>query len=186
MTLLVAGLVVFIAIHLIPGVPNLRAALIDRLGEKPYRGAFAAVAALSVVLIIWGFSRTSPEAAAYAPPAWGRHAALVLALLAFVFVAAAHMATHIRTLVRHPMLVGVLLWALGHLLANGEVRSVVLFGGFAIFAVVELLSLAARGKGPPSDKAPRLAMDAAAVAGGLVVGGLLMRFHGALFGQALM
>ena len=185
MTLLVAGLVLFLALHLIPSAPPLRATLVERLGEKPYRGVFGAIALVSLGIIVWGFSR-APFEALYAPPLWGRHAALTVVPVALVLFAAANMPTHIRALVRHPMLVGLLLWALAHLLANGEARSVVLFGGFALFAVVDLVSAVARGKGPASDPAPRFAMDAAAVVGGLLVAGLLMRFHGALFGMPLM
>ena len=185
MTLLVAGLVLFLALHLIPSAAPLRAALVRRWGEKPYRGAFGAVAFASLAIIVWGFSR-APIEPVYWPPAWGRHAAMIAVPIALVLFAAANMPTHIRARLRHPMLLGLLLWAIAHLLANGELRSVVLFGGFALFAIVEIVSAVARGKGPPADPKPRLAMDAAAVVGGVVVTGLLMRFHGALFGMPLM
>ena len=100
-----------------------------------------------------------------------------------VLFVAANMPTHIRAVLRHLMLLGLLVWALAHLAANGDLGSVVLFGGFAAFAVLAALSAAARGKNPPTGKAPRLAMDAAAVVGGLIAAGLLMRFHGVLFGM---
>ena len=185
MSLLVAGLVLFLALHLIPSAPKLRLALVERLGEKPYRGVFGVIALVSLGIIVWGFS-SAPREAWYAPPLWGRHAAFTVVPIALVLFAAANMPTHIRARVRHPMLIGLLLWALVHLLANGEARSVVLFGGFAIFALVELASAVARGKNPPADPAPRFAMDAAAVVGGVLVTGILVRFHGALFGMPLM
>ena len=185
MTLLVVGLVLFFVLHLIPSAASLRAALVEGLGEKPYRGVFAAIALASLAMIVWGFSR-APVELQYVPPTWGRHVAMTVVPIALVLFAAANMPTHIRALVRHPMLLGLLLWALAHLLANGETRSVVLFGGFALFAVVETVSAVARGKAPPAEPAPRYAMDAAAVVGGLLVAGLLMRFHGALFGMPLM
>ena len=153
MSLLVAGLVLFLAIHLIPSAPRLRAALVERLGAKPYRGVFSAVALLSLVAVVWGFSR-SPIEAVYAPPAWGHQVSMILVPIALVLFAAANMPTRIRALVRHPMLLGLLLWAFAHLLANGEVRSVVLFGGFALFAVVEIVSAVARGKGPRRSQCP--------------------------------
>ena len=180
MSLLIAGLVLFMAIHLIPSAPRLRAALVERLGAKPYRGVFSAVALLSVAAVVWGFSR-SPIEEVYAPPAWGHQVSMILVLFA-----AANMPTHIRALVRHPMLLGLLLWAFAHLLANGEVRSVVLFGGFALFAIVEIVSAVARGKGPPAEPVPRITMDIASVIGGFVVAGLLARFHGTLFGEPVM
>ncbi len=185
MTLLVAGLVLFLLVHLIPSAAPLRAALVERMGEKPYRGAFGIVALASLVMIVGGFSR-APVELLYVPPDWGRHTAMAVVPIALVLFAAANMPTHIRALVRHPMLLGLFLWALVHLFANGESRSVVLFGGFALFAVVGTISAVARGKGPSAESKPRLTMDAAAVVGGLVVAGLLMRFHGTLFGIPLM
>ena len=185
MSLLVAGLVLFTAIHLIPSAPRLRVALVERLGATSYRGMFSAVALLSLAAVVWGFSR-SPFEEVYAPPAWGHQASMILVPIALVLFAAANMPTRMRALVRHPMLLGVLLWAFAHLLSNGEVRSVVLFGGFALFAVVEIVSAVARGKGPPKEPAPRIAMDIAAVIGGGVVAGLLAGFHGTLFGKPVM
>ena len=110
MSLLVAGLVLFLALHLIPSVPNLRLALVERLGEKPYRGVFGAIALLSLGIIVWGFSR-APLEPLYAPPLWGRHAAFTVVPIALVLFAAANMPTHIRALIRHPMLIGLFLWA---------------------------------------------------------------------------
>ena len=80
------------------------------------------------------------------------------------------------------MLLGTLLWAAAHLLSNGDLRSVVLFGSFAGFALLDFVSVVARGKRPSTDKAPRLAMDGAAVVAGLIAAALLTVFHGALFG----
>ena len=185
MSLLVAGLVLFTAIHLIPSAPRLRAALVERLGAKPYRGVFSAVVLLSLAAVVWGFSR-SPIEEVYAPPTWGHQASMILVPIALVLFAAANMPTRIRAVVRHPMLLGLLLWAFAHLLSNGEVRSVVLFGGFALFAVVEIVSAVARGQGPPKEPAPRITMDIAAVIGGFIVAGLLAGFHGTLFGKPVM
>ena len=185
MSLLVAGLVLFLAVHLIPSAPRLRAALVERLGAVPYRGAFSAVVLLSLVAVVWGFSR-APVEELYAPPAWGHRASTILVPIALVLFAAANMPTRIRALVRHPMLLGLLLWAFAHLLANGEVRSVVLFGGFALFGAVEIVSAVARGKGPAKEPSPRIVMDLAAVVAGFLVAGLLAGFHGTLFGEPAM
>lgn len=185
MSVLVAGLVVFIAVHLIPSVPPLRTALVERLGAMPYRGVFSGVVLLSLAAVVWGFSR-SPIEEVYAPPTWGHQVSMILVPIALVLFAAANMPTRIRAMVRHPMLLGLLLWAFAHLLSNGEVRSVVLFGGFALFAVVEIVSAVARGKGPPKEPVPRVSMDIAAVIGGLIVAGLLAGFHGTLFGKPVM
>ena len=182
MTLLVAGLALFVVLHLIPSAPPLRAGLVARMGEMPYRGVFALIAFASLAMVVWGFSQ-APYEPVYSPPVWGRHAALTLVPLALVLFAAANMPTHIRAFVQHPMLLGLLLWALAHLAANGDLRSVTLFGTFAGFAVVAAVSAVARGKRPATDKAPRLAMDGAALVSGLVAAGVFAYFHSALFGM---
>ena len=185
MTLLVVGLVLFFALHLIPSVVPLRAGLIARLGQGRYRGVFSLLAFASLVLIVWGFGR-APLEPLYAVPGWGRQVAMFAVPVSIVLFAAANMPTHIRAMVRHPMLLGTLLWATAHLLSNGDLRSVVLFGSFAAFAVLDFVSVEARGKRPSTDKAPRLAMDGAAIVAGLVVAGLLTVFHGALFGVPII
>ena len=185
MSLLAIGLVLFLAIHLIPSAPRLRTALVARLGEKLYRSVFSVVVLLSLVAVVWGFSR-APLEAVYTPPSWGHRTSMVLVPVALVFFAAANMPTHIRAAVRHPMMLGLLLWALAHMIANGEARSVVLFGGFALFAVVETISAVVRGKNPPPKPMPRIKLDLAAVVSGLVAAGLLAVYHGALFGVPVL
>ena len=158
-----------------------QAALIARLGPGAYRGLFSLVSLAGLVLIAWGFAR-APFEPLYAVPGWGRQVSMFAVPAALVLLAAAKMPTHMRAVLRHPMLLGVLLWATAHLLSNGDLRSVVLFGSFAGYAVLDLVSVVARGKQPSTDKAPRLAMDGAAVVAGLVAAGLLTVFHGTLFG----
>ncbi len=182
MTLLIAGLALFIAIHAIPSIAPLRAALVAGMGQQTYRAVFSLIAFASIALIVWGFSE-APFEPVYIPASWGRHAAMIAVPVSIVLFAAANMPTHIRAVLRHPMLLGLLVWALAHLAANGDLASVVLFGGFAAYAVLAALSLESRGKHPSTDTAPRLAMDAAAVVGGLIAAGLLMYFHGVLFGM---
>ncbi|MCY3754217.1 MAG: NnrU family protein [Alphaproteobacteria bacterium] len=185
MTLLVAGLALFIVLHLVPSIAPLRAGLVAGMGEKTYRGVFSALAFAGLAMIVWGYS-AAPFEPVYAPPDWGRQAAMWVVPAALVLFAAANMPTHIRSIVRHPMLLGLLLWALAHLAANGDLRSLLLFGGLAGFSVVAAASAVARGKRPPADKPPRLAMDAAALVAGLVVAGLLAYFHAALFGVPVL
>ncbi len=185
MTLLVAGLALFIVLHLIPGLAPLRAGLAARMGEKRYRGAFSVLAFIGLAMIVRGYA-TAPFEPVYSPPGWGRDAAIWAAPVAFVLFAAANMPTHIRSVVRHPMLLGLLLWALAHLAANGDLRSLLLFGGFAGFSLAAWASAAARGKRPPADKPPRLAMDAAALAAGIAAAGLFAYLHAALFGAPVL
>ena len=182
MLVLVAGLVLFVAVHLIPTVVPLRGALIARLGAGAYRGLFSVVALAGLVLLVWGFAR-APFEPLYAPPSWGRSLAVFAVPVSLVLLAAANMPTHIRAALRHPMLLGVLLWAIAHLLSNGDLRSVVLFGGFAGYALIDLTSVVARGKRPSTEKPPRVAMDAVAIVAGLIAAGLFTYFHATLFGM---
>ena len=185
MTLLVVGLVLFIAVHLLPSAQRLRAPLVARLGRNPYKGVFSIVSLAGLVLVVWGFS-AAPFEPVYTPPSWGRHAAMLAVPIALVLFAAANMPTHIRAGLKHPMMLGLALWAFAHLLANGDLRSIVLFGSFAAFAVVATLGAVVRGKTLIGEKPPRWAMDAAAVVAGVVVAGLLMRFHASLSGMPVL
>ena len=185
MNLLVAGLVLFVTIHLIPSIPPLRSALVAYLGAKTYRGVFSILVLTSLFMLGFGFSQATFKPV-YEPLNWGRQAAIVAVPIALIMFAAANMPTYLRAYLRHPMLLGLLLWAIAHLTANGDLRSVVLFGGLAGFAVLEIIIAMARGKRPTTDKTPRLAMDAVAVVSALVITGLLMHFHTALFGVPVM
>ena len=185
MVILYSGLVLFIAIHLVPCVVELRDVLADKLGEKRYKAVFSAISATGLVMIIWGYSK-APLYPVYEPPSWGSSLSFVAVTIALVLFAAANMSTHIRAMLHHPMIMGLLLWAIAHLSANGDQASVVMFGGFALYAVIALISSFARKKRPSVHRPPRLTMDLAAVAGGLVVAALFVKFHGALFGMPLV
>ena len=186
MTLLVAGIVMFIGVHLIPCVVPLRTALVARLGPGHYRGLFSLAALAGLVIVVLGFARAPVEPLLYAAPGWGRQIAMFTVPVAIVLFAAANIPTHIRAVLRHPMLLGLLLWATAHLISNGDLRSVVLFGSFAGYAVVDLVSAVARGNRPSTDKAPSIGMDGAAIVAGLIAAVLLTVFHGTLFGVPII
>jgi len=179
---LTVGVVLWSVAHLFPSLaPGARRALIDRLGEKPYKGIFALVILAALYLIVAGWKATFPEFL-YLPPAWGRHVTALLVLIGFVLFGASHGANNIRRFVRHPQLTAVLLWGIGHLLANGEARSVVLFGGLAAWAVVSIV-LINRRDGAWSRPGPApLRKDVIALAAGLVVYVLVAGAHRWLFG----
>ncbi len=185
MNLLIIGLTLFVALHLIPSVPPLRTSLIENLGEKKYRAIFAAVAFASLALIIWGFSRADFEPV-YQPLTWGRSLAFGLVPVALILFAAANMPTHIRAIVRHPMLAGLFLWAVAHLAANGDLRSILLFGTLGAYSVIATVSIVLRSNQSSQAKAPMWTMDAVAIVSGVVVAGLLAKFHGVLFGMPLI
>jgi uncharacterized membrane protein len=151
--ILIVGLVLFIAPHVIVTQRETRANLIARLGEASYKLGFSLVSILGVVLIAWGFARyrASGWLDVWYPPAWTRHLADALILPAFICLVAAYAAGNIKRVLKHPMLVGVKLWAFAHLLANGDLGSIILFGSILGWAVYDRISLKRRSDpgGPP-------------------------------------
>jgi len=141
MTKLALGVFIWSFIHFIPAVAvDFRKNLIAKLGENPYKGIFTLFMVLAIYLIISGWKAAIPENI-YLPPLWGRHATSLLVLIAFILVIAPYHATNLKRFLRHPQLTGVAVWGIGHLLANGEGRSIVLFGGLAAWAIIEMLLL---------------------------------------------
>lgn len=154
MLLLGAGLLIFIAVHLVPALsPGSRASLVSRLGKQGYRGLFSLAVLAGVALIILGWRDAQPTYL-YNPPAVYRPLGLALLTVAFVLFVAANRASIIRRWVRHPQLSGVALWALAHLLLNGDNRSLLLFCGLGIWALVEILALNRRDGPRPPTAAP--------------------------------
>lgn len=180
MAVMIAGLVLFLGIHLVPVSQPLRTRLVARLGAKPYRAFFSVVAGLGLVLIIAGYWMRPDRVQLFAPFAAARAAAPALVTIAFVLFAAANMKTHIRRIVRHPMLIGLMLWSGVHLLANGDLAGTILFGSFFAYSVVALVSAIARGS--VKVFVPTLKHDVMAVAGGVILSYLTIRFHAVIFG----
>ena len=184
MIIMVAGLVLFIGVHLIPTAPGLRARLVVRLGDKAYRAFFAIIAALGLVLIIAGYHMRPEPVPIFAPFPAARAAAPVLVTIAFILFAAANMRTHIRSIVRHPMLIGLMLWSGVHLLANGDLTGTILFGSFLVYSIIAVVSAIARH----SMKVfiPDWKHDLIALAAGLAVSYLTIRLHPLVFGTGLV
>ena len=189
MVVLVLGLVVFLGIHSVSIVaPAWRDAQVARLGEGPWKGIYsiAAAAGLAGIVVGYGLARQSPVVL-WAPPVWTRHLALVLMLPALVLLAAAYLPGRIQAAARHPMLLAVKIWATAHLLANGTLADVLLFGGFLAWAVADRISVKRRAggaSGPPAH-APRARNDAIAIVLGLLVwAALVFGGHRWLFGVA--
>lgn len=159
MMLLIVGLLIFLGIHLLPTAPDVRDGLRDRMGERNYRIMFSVVSLIGFVIIVLGFHKMQmnpgKNPVLWDPPTWTRHIALLLMLPAMIFLAAASIPSRIRNAVKHPTLVAIKTWALAHLLANGDVASLLLFGSFLAFAVYDRISVKKRGDlGPLGDKQP--------------------------------
>lgn len=152
MLLLVIGLVLFLCLHLARAVaPELRGRIVARIGEGPWKGLFSLFSILFFVLLIYGFGVARADTPVlWYPPVWTRHLALTLMLPGMICLAASFLpAGHIKTKAKFPLVLSVKIWAFAHLLANGELSSILLFGAFLAWGVVLRISLkrrAARGE----------------------------------------
>jgi len=180
--ILILGMVVFIGVHCIPMMPARRQQLVARFGgEDAYRARFALVAAVGLLLIIVGVAYAN-YVHVYIPPSWGRHLTHLLVLIAFILLPAAHMPNDIKRFTPHPMNWGVILWGVGHLLANGDLASIILFGGFAAYSAVDIVSANARGA-TTSDARYPMKKNIMVVVAGVVTYGVLAWAHPWLFGM---
>jgi uncharacterized membrane protein len=183
--ILVLGLVIFLGVHSIAIVaPATRDRLAARLGDGPWKGLYSLVSLAGFLLIIHGFglARQHPVVL-YTPPDWLRGVALLLMLPVFPLLIAAYLPGRIRAAVKHPLLAATKAWALAHLLANGMLADVVLFGSLLVWAVADRISLKRRTPRPVPVLPAKPANDAIAVIGGLVLYALFVYWaHAALFG----
>lgn len=139
MWFLVLGLVLFLGVHSVRIVADgWRTQALARVGEGPWKGLYSLVSAVGLALIVWGYglARQQPVVL-WVPPLGMRHAAALLTLLAFVLLVAAYVPRNaIKARLHHPMVLGVKVWALAHLLSNGNLADVLLFGSFLLWAVL--------------------------------------------------
>jgi uncharacterized membrane protein len=186
MPLLIAGLVLFLGVHSIAIVsPSFRARAIQRVGEGAWKGLYALISLVGFVLICYGFglARQAPVVL-YSPPTWLRHVTFLMMLPVFPLVLAAYLPGRIKAAAKHPMLAAVKFWAFAHLLANGSLADVLLFGGFLAWAVADRISVKRRSMPQVLRTAPpRPWNDAIAVVLGLAIYALLIGWaHVRLFG----
>ena len=184
MGVMIAGLALFLGIHLVPAAPRLRAHLLMRFGERRYRALFALVAAAGLALIVAGWIMRPERVQLFAPSAAARAAAPALVTIAFVLFAAANMKTHIRRTVRHPMLIGLLLWSGVHLLANGDLAGTILFGSFFVYSLVAIASAVKRHTAKIF--VPEWKYDVIGMGAGLLAAYITLRFHPVIFGTPLV
>lgn len=184
MTVLVAGLIVFLGVHLVPALPGIRAGLAARWGERPYRGIFSLVSFAGLALIIAGYAKSGPGPRLFEPSAAAIAVAPYAVTLALILFAAANMRGHTRRVVKHPMLLGLAIWAGVHLAANGDLRGTILFASFLAYAAIDFVSVLRRGAVKAFDPVPR--HDLIAVVAGIAVALALMALHRPLFGVAVV
>jgi uncharacterized membrane protein len=139
MILLIVGIIAFLGIHMLPSFTHVREGLIGRLGEAGYKVVFSLLSIATFVLLVWAFAK-APVIQIWSPPPWTRWVAIVLMLPAFIFLVAAYVPGRIKATVKHPFLVAIKTWALAHLIANGDLASILLFGSFLAYAVYDRIT----------------------------------------------
>jgi len=142
----ILGLVVFLGAHVFVSMRNERAALISRIGRGPYLGLFTLVSIVGLVLIGFGFARYRAAGLipVWYPPAWTRQIVVAAMWPASIAVVAAYIPGDIKRVLKHPMLVGVKIWAVAHLCANGDLGGMILFGAVLAWAVYDRITLKRR------------------------------------------
>jgi uncharacterized membrane protein len=189
MLILVLGLVVFLGAHSFTAARGTRAAVIGAVGEGAFKGIYSVVSLAGLILIVWGFGRYRQHGwvQLWTPPAWTRHVAMLLMWFAFVALAASgRRPGRIRGWLRHPMLVGVKIWALAHLIANGDLGGLVLFGSFLAWAVFDRIAVKRRGDMGASRVATFTAADAVALGGGTAAYAAMILLHPVLIGVSVL
>ena len=187
MTLLILGLVIFLGTHSVRVVAeDWRSATRGRIGEQPWKGAYSLLSLLGFVLICYGFGQARQTTTLlWVAPVWTRHLAGLLMLLSFVLLAAANVPGNaIKARLHHPMVLGVKVWALAHLLANGSLVDVLLFGSFLVWAVLNFRAARQRDRRLQTVYEPgRTAPTLVAVGGGVVAWAVFAFWaHGLLIG----
>ena len=173
MSILAIGLIVFLGVHSVRiFAEGWRSARIQAMGPGAWKGAYAAVSLVGFVLIVWGYGqRRAMPIDLWHPPLWTKHVAALLTIPAFVLLVAAYVpGTRIKAAVKHPMVLGVKLWAFAHLLANGRLADVVLFGTFLLWAILDYRAARQRDRANGTVyKAGPVVRDVMAVVIGLVL-----------------
>jgi uncharacterized membrane protein len=169
--ILILGLGVFLGTHIFVSFREARADVIARVGLPVYRGLFALASVTGLVLIIWGFGqyRVYEWIQIWSPPAFMRHITIGLMLFATTFFVAAFIPSHTKARLKHPMLAGVKTWAFAHLLSNGDLGSILLFGAFLAWGVYARITAKRRRDVKPVVELAGWTNDALVVVIGVVV-----------------
>jgi uncharacterized membrane protein len=186
LAILILGLAVFLAPHSLTAMRATRQGIVDRMGLWPYKAVYSIVALVGVVLIAYGFAlyRSTGWIDVWYPPSWARHVTVALMWPAIILLVAAYIPGDLKRALKHPFLVGVKLWAFAHLISNGDLGSIVLFGAILAWAVFDRISLKRRSDpgAPPIPAGGRRNDIIAIVVGTVLYLGLGLWFHPLVIG----
>ena len=187
MTILIIGIIVFFGIHLIP-IFALKERLIDKCGRLPYMGVFSVVAGLGLAFIIYG-KASAPFVAIWQPIIGSHWVPVILMLPASILISWAYVPGNMKNTLQHPMLMGVTLFSVAHLFANGDLASLLLFGSFLIYSLMTMLRLSKKSNSNDTKlKGSKLKMnrwDGMAIVAGSLVYVLVFLYHSKIAGVAI-
>lgn len=182
--LLLLGAILFVGIHLVPTLGSTRDRLVTTLSLNGYKFLYTIVSLTGLGLMIWGKTR-APITDIWAPVSWARDVAPIIMLPSMILLAVAKFPTNIKRLTPHPMLWGFILWSTTHLLANGDLASIILFGTIGAYSIVAILSANSRGaKVSTTPVSP--GKEAVAIGLGFFVYVVFLYLHPILFGVAVI
>ncbi len=185
MLILVAGLILFLGVHSISIIDrDWRNRMFEHMGEKKWKALYSITAIVGFAMICYGYgvARQHPIVV-YVPPFWLRYVTGILMLAVFPLFFASHLPGKIKSTVKHPMLAAVKIWATAHLLANGMLADILLFGGFLVWAIIDRISVKHHPRGPVERKPPSTKNDVIAIVGGLAAYFIFVYWlHGLLIG----
>jgi len=179
MIVLAFGVLLLAAQHLVAAVPSLKQRMKEAMGERTYGPVFGLLSLVAVAIIVIGW-QSSDFVFVYEPPEWGRHANYGLTLIAFICLGIFLFRGRLRQKLRFPMALAAMFWATGHLLANGDLRSLILFGGLLTYAVLHLVIGLAMGQRPSPEV--RSGHDLMSILAGLALYGVMTQLHPILIG----
>lgn len=186
MALLIAGVVLWSIAHLVPSaVPGVRVNLVGKLGEGPFKGLFAVDILLALGLIIFGWRSAIPTAV-YAPPLSDSQIPAILIAIGITLIVVSATPNNIKRLIRHPQMSAVILWSGGHLLTNGDSRSLVVFGGLGVWAILEIVFINKRDGAWDKPDAVPVMKDLLTMVLAVIVILALARFHTAFSGVPII
>jgi uncharacterized membrane protein len=182
MVLLMLGLSIFFMIHFIPEL-NGRKYFVDKMGEPAYKGLYSLLSIVGFVLLVYG-KGNSDFVAIWNPPVWTRHVAMLLVLVAMLLLSISQLPNNFKRAIKHPMLLSVTVWGSAHLLANGDLASMILFGSFVVFSVTKMITME-KHRPYVQPKSVKSYWNLVSIVVGFMIYGLAMAFHRSIAGVPL-
>ena len=187
MTLLTLGVLVWAVVHLIPSAtPGIKQSLTSKVGDNGFKGIFTLAMVAALALIIFGWRSVEQPDYLYTLPLWTRHLGMLLVLIGFILFVASGQPSRIKQYLRHPQLTGLIFWSGAHLLMNGDSRSLVLFGGLGLWAILEIVFINRRDGAWVKPEVPPLGQDVKILVIAIIVYAVVAFAHPWLAGIAII